>query len=436
MNAQFDQARDLFLAGIGAFESGRYAEAEKSFELSLALLPDRISTLNNLASTRISLGKPEAALSVLDKVLAREPENLDAWSHRGAALAALKRHDEALACYDRVLAADPSRIKVEFHRGITLGLLERDDEAIAALDRVLAREPAHAEAWLRRGQSLLRQVKHDDALESIGKALSLEPGFAEAWTVRGTVLAELKRTDEAASAFEQAIASGGDEKLNGFFLAGMKTGARPVEAPRHYVESMFDDYAERFDEHLVEVLHYQAHRILVDSLRAASPRRFERALDLGCGTGLCGALLQPIAGRIDGVDLSSNMLEKAKDRGIYDDLVRADIGDFLHDTPKRYDLVVAGDVFIYVSELSRIFAGVARVTDPGGVFCFSCELIDEAEGDAEVVLRDTLRFAQSERYVRRLADEHGFAVERIERRPVREDRHQPIPGLYVFLRRR
>ncbi|MEO7760284.1 MAG: tetratricopeptide repeat protein [Casimicrobiaceae bacterium] len=432
MNESFEKAREYFLAGISAFESGRFGEAETDFELSLAMVPGRVSTLNNLASARIHLAKPDAALAALEIVLAREPDNLEALSHRGAALAQLDRHADALACYERVLAADPDRRAVIFHRGTTLGLLDRDPEAIAEFDRLLILEPRHAEAWLRRGQSLLRQVEHEQALESCAKALAIDPLFAEAWTVRGTILAELKRHEEAAAAFEQAIANGGDEKLNGFFLAGMRSSGPPAAPPRHYVETLFDEYAGTFDDHLVQVLHYQAHNILIESLRLLTSRRFERALDLGCGTGLCGVLLQPIAAAIDGVDLSANMLEKAAGRHVYAELVHADIGEHLHATGQRYDLVVAGDVFIYIGDLSAIFAGVVRVLDAGGAFCFSAELVDDNE---DFVLRSTLRYAQSERFIRRLAREHGFAIDRIDRRPVREDRHQPIAGLFVFLTR-
>jgi predicted TPR repeat methyltransferase len=377
MSDAFERARDLFLAGINAFESGRYSEAEKNFETSLTLIPERISTLNNLAGTRIKLGKPQEALQALDNVLAREPANLEALSHRGAALTLLDRHDEAIACYD----------------------------------------------------SFLRLLDHEQALSSIGKALDIDPSFAEAWTIRGTILAELKHSDDAADAFEQAIRHGGDEMLNGFFLAGMRSGDQPAAAPRHYVETLFDDYAETFDDHLVNVLHYRAHD-LIESLRTLNPRRFERVLDLGCGTGLCGRLLKPIADRLDGVDLSANMLEKASKRGIYADLVHADIGEYLQRTERTYDLVVAGDVFIYIGDLSSIFAGVARVIEPGGWFCFSTE---EAEGDDEFALRTTLRYAHSERFIRRMAAESGFAIREIQHRPVREDRQQPIPGLFVHL---
>ncbi|MBP8298659.1 MAG: methyltransferase domain-containing protein, partial [Burkholderiales bacterium] len=96
----------------------------------------------------------------------------------------------------------------------------------------------------------------------------------------------------------------------------------------------------------------------------------------------------------------------------------------------RYDLVLAADVFIYVGDLESVFAGVRRVLDPGGVFCFSAEL---AGSDGDFELKLTLRYGQSERYLRALAQRHAFAVERVLRQPIREDRQQPVAGLYVYL---
>ena len=76
---------------------------------------------------------------------------------------------------------------------------------------------------------------------------------------------------------------------------------------------------------------------------------------------------------------------------------------------------------------------VSRVADQGGWFCFSTEMLED---DEDFALRTTLRYAHSERFIRRLAEEYGFAIDRIDKRPVREDRHQPIPGLFVFLTKR
>ena len=127
------------------------------------------------------------------------------------------------------------------------------------------------------------------------------------------------------------------------------------------------------------------------------------------------------------------MLEKAAERKLYADLCHADIGEHLRVTDRRYDLVFAGDVFIYIGDLSPIFAGVARVLEPGGAFCFSAEMHD---GPGDYTLRATLRYAHSEISIRRLAAEHGFAVEEIDSHPVREDQQQPIPGLLVYLTKR
>ena len=56
------------------------------------------------------------------------------------------------------------------------------------------------------------------------------------------------------------------------------------------------------------------------------PGRAELAiLDLGCGTGLAGAAFKPLAARLDGVDLSPAMIEKARARQIYDHLQVADL---------------------------------------------------------------------------------------------------------------
>ena len=143
----------------------------------------------------------------------------------------------------------------------------------------------------------------------------------------------------------------------------------------------------------MQVLNYQAHRVLVEQL-AALGRSFERALDLGCGTGLCGPLMQA-----DGASgwtawtCRRNMLAKAQALGVYDAPARRTTwSTILATTGDRYDLVLSADVFIYVGALEAVFDGVARVIEPGGVFCFSVEL---APDEQDFVLRPSQRYAHS-----------------------------------------
>ena len=397
----FEQAKQLFLDGLQAFQAQRFETAEQRFQASLALLPGRISTLVNLAATQVKLARPQEALATAEQVLAAEPGNADAWFHKASALGQLARHREALAGYEKVLA---------------LGTL-----------------PA-AEPWLRHGQTLQALDQPERALASYDKALAADPTLAQAWSNRGGILREMNRGAEAAEAFRQALAHGADAELHRYYLASVSAQPLPPTAPAHYVETLFDDYADEFDAHLVDVLGYRAHSTLVDHLAGLGRGPFRSALDLGCGTGLCAPLLKPMTQRLAGVDLSSQMLEKAHALNLYDELVHADIVAHLQQTQARHDLVASADVFIYVGDLDPVFAALHRVLEPGGLFCFSAECASSERPDFELL--PSLRYAHSERYLRALAERHSFEWLRLVRAPIREDQRTSIPGLYVYLQRR
>lgn len=364
MSGNFEQAREFFRQGIAHYEAGRFAQAERDFAASLALLPGRVSTLTNLGATRLKLGRIQDAADLLEEALAQEPGNVEALGHRATALAELGDHVQALACAERALVVDP---------------------ALAAV-----------------------------------------------WTLRANLLKELRRLDEARTCFEKAIALGADSALNRYSLAAVSGQAPPASPPRDYVESLFDSYADDFEPHLVHVLNYRAPDLLIEPL-AREGRRFSRALDLGCGTGLCGVLMRPLAAKLDGVDLSANMVARSLARGVYDTVQQADLVEHLRGTPERYDLVVAADVFIYVGALEAVFAAVAQAMDAGGVFCFS---VESAPDDADYVLRPSLRYAHSLAYIRKLAAQNAFGVALTSEHPIREDQRTPIPGLFAWLSRR
>jgi predicted TPR repeat methyltransferase len=363
MSGNFEQAKAFFLQGLEHYRAGRFAQAERDYAASLALLPGRASTLTNLGAARVKLGRMQDAIDVLDEALAQEPGNAEAVGHRATALAELGRRPEALAGFEHLL--------------------------------------------------------------------QLEPGHGLAWSLRGLLLRDEGRLGEAAASFRKAIELGADPQLNGHYLAGV-TGAAPPAPPRHYVEGLFDSYAEGFEQHLVDVLKYRAHELLAGRVLAAQ-RRYAAALDLGCGTGLCGSLVRPVAQWLEGVDLSANMVRQARARSVYDRVEQGDVVQHLAAATRRFELVLAADVFIYVGALEQVFAETTRVLEPGGLFCFSVEAAGE---DEEFALRPSLRYVHSERYLRRLAAAHGFEVEAVQRHPIREDQQRPIPGLFAWLVRR
>jgi predicted TPR repeat methyltransferase len=178
-------------------------------------------------------------------------------------------------------------------------------------------------------------------------------------------------------------------------------------------------------------LKYRIPDLLFDAIEHLVPARNLDILDLGCGTGLLGARLHPLARTLTGVDISTNMLEVARQRQIYDNLVCSELTEFLQMQTKKFDLAVAADVFAYVGDLSRVFHEVRGALRDGGVFAFSVEAGEELDFE----LRSTLRYAHSAAYVRRLSQDHGFVLEAIQSKALRREAGDDVVGHLAILRR-
>ena len=161
----------------------------------------------------------------------------------------------------------------------------------------------------------------------------------------------------------------------------------PGALPEAYVARLFDDYAPRFEAHLVTNLGYRGPALIVNALDAIAPsRRFPSAVDLGSGAGLMGEALRGRVDHLTGVDLSAAMIAKARERGIYDRLAVGEAAAMLRSQPSGvFDLVVAADMLVYVGDLKPLFAATSAALAVGGLFAFSVETHDgeglQARGD-------------------------------------------------------
>lgn len=356
---------------------------------------------------------------------------------RAAFVAGLKCHRagapaQAEAHYRESLDLVPGRASTLINLAAVELQLARPQDALASADGALGVEPGSVDALLHRATALAQLGRVHEALAAFERLLALEPTHAAAWSLHGSVLREMQRFDAAAVAFRQALRHGADPELNAYYLAAVAAGNAPPASPPAYVQGLFDRYADEFDQHLVGQLHYQGHRHLVDGLLAVAGGPFASALDLGCGTGLCGPLVRPHVQRLTGVDLSARMLDKARELDVYDRLEHADVVDFMRRTEDRHELLMAADVFIYIGDLQPLFEAARRVMDRG-VFCFSVEAL--ADGDRDYRLQPSLRYAHSKACLLRLAAQHGFEPIALRSAPVREDQRDAVAGLYVYLKR-
>jgi len=283
-------------------------------------------------------------------------------------------------------------------------------------------------------EALFASQDYADAAELMLGAVELAPDWALGWFRLGEMQEAAGDLEAAALAWTMALKLDPADRPGSALKLALIGKAPPASAPPSaFVEALFDQYAPNFDTALVEKLDYRVPQYLDEAIRAVpgAGRRFRLALDLGCGTGLMGERLRPIVERLEGFDISAEMLRKAERKGVYDHLGKADLQQFAY-AGTAPDLVTAADVFMYVGALETIVATVAGLLGVDGLFAFSVEKLDEAGGFA---LQPSRRYAHSEPYVRAVLAGNGFSVLSLEERVIRQDRREPVAGLIVVARR-
>ncbi|MBZ9683085.1 MULTISPECIES: methyltransferase domain-containing protein [unclassified Mesorhizobium] len=278
-------------------------------------------------------------------------------------------------------------------------------------------------------EMLVASGDHAAAAELLLGGLELAPQWAMGWFRLGEMQEASGRLDLAAQAWRTALKLDPADR-QGAALKLQLIGKGPVfmAPPSAFVETLFDHYAETFETMLVGKLDYRLPEVLDAAIRKARPGRFRLALDLGCGTGLMGEKLRPIVDRLEGFDISARMLKKARAKGIYDALTKADLQDFSYSGDKA-DLVTSADVLIYIGGLEGLVGTVAGLLAEGGLFVFSVESL--AEGGGEFALQPSRRYAHSDGYVVRTLEANCLSVLALEPTTIRWDRREPVKGLAV-----
>jgi predicted TPR repeat methyltransferase len=300
-------------------------------------------------------------------------------------------------------------------------------------DPTLDRRYAWAEAALKDGDA-------QAAVEILDQTLAKAYHFTAAWHLYGLAQEMLGRNEDAATAWRQCLTLDPNDHF-GARLDLARIGAMAAEdaTSENFSGALFDGYAERFDSHLTQALHYNAPALLKETLarisdNAGRPFRFDTVYDLGCGTGLMGEAIRAETGFLAGCDLSPRMIERARAKlrtdgePLYDKLAVAGLTSFLASRPDHSaELVIAADVFVYLGELGPVFAQSARVLAPGGLLAFT---VQSHPGDGVVVGADR-RFAHAESWLRQRLEEARLRPLSIEPASTRQDRGVAVPGLIV-----
>jgi predicted TPR repeat methyltransferase len=213
-------------------------------------------------------------------------------------------------------------------------------------------------------------------------------------------------------------------------LVSLRDDPPPPRVPDACIKQLYERFSTFYESNMCEELGYQGPQHLLDVvLDTVGPRRGLSVLDLGCGTGLAGEALRPLASRLVGVDLSAEMLAKARDRNIYDELAVGELTQWLASTRQFFDLIIACDTFIYFGDLTQVVGPSTRRLNPGGKIAFS---VEQAE-TPPFRLTDSGRYEHHSQHIRHVAGTFEMQVANHREAFLRTEYGREVLGHYVCL---
>lgn len=378
-------------------------------------------------------GNPEGAQQSGRRALELAPDWPVAVTEVALLLARQNQFPEAISLATRAVDLDGDNPDV---LGRVIDIAHRAqhmDLAIQWLERAVALKPEHLHIRYLLARDLAQLGQHERALEGLDVLIQAKPN--DPILLLGRLKSRLALGDkELARADGQELVDLDPANSEYQFWSNLSQDKIPERYPSSMIREMYDGFAEVFDQHLVSGLKYSLPVEVAARIRQLYPDNRLNMLDLGCGTGLLGQQLGRIDGALVGVELSSKMIEKAARHGVYDRFHNVDLNEALEETPDSlWDLITALDVFIYVGELSAAIRNAFRVLRPGGHFIFSCETAQE--GEADMVLRPTQRYAHKASYIEAMCRAAGFAEVTLDPMPLRYEKTVQVQGFLVTARK-
>jgi predicted TPR repeat methyltransferase len=435
MDASDPPSRELTIdeaiaVAIGLQKQQHLAEAEQLYTRVLELSPHHPDALHYTGLLAHQQGRGDDAVALIEESLTLAPNQADWHSNYAIVLQSRGRFDDAISEYERAISIDPWHANAHSNLGVLLRVTGNKEEAEAAYRTAIQLAPDHADAYTNLGILLNGFGRSKEASDCFCKALTLRPKHRD--TRRLLVLAHcmIGEVDAAVKLLQEWLADEPDDPIAAHMLAASTGRNVPSRASDAFVVNTFDGFASSFEVKL-ESLSYRAPTLVADALADAGLAADGRlvVLDAGCGTGLCGPLLRPYASRLVGVDLSGGMLDHARDKEIYTDLIQSELTEFLAGQRRAFDVIVAADTLVYFGDLWPFCKAAAGALRPAGHLVFTVEH-KAAQDDADFRLELHGRYSHSDDYIRRTLDNIGLSSE-VQRADLRMEAGEPVAGLVV-----
>ncbi len=394
-----DEKHERALGQLGeiALQQSQYKKACDYFSKRLLINKHHAESWHSLGQAELKRGLIEEAITSLEHCLAEEHQHPQAHHDLANALVHQGDHPKALSHYFRQIEVSPLP-ETFYNIGVLLMYQEHNKDAILYLEKALEMKPDNVSGHINLANIYLKQEQYEQAQSHYESALDFDPDNQEIQHI----LAALHETNTS------------------------------LRAPGIYLTHLFDQYAPYYDKHLTEHLRYQAPKALIHLIQEQCQHSNPQwtILDLGCGTGLVGEHVKPLAKKLTGIDISPEMIAAAKQKNLYDALYTDDI-DTLLPTMEMSNLIIAADVLSYYGELTPVFQLCYNNLSEDGLFTFTVE----KGSSPDYLLQKTLRYCHSQSYIESALDDAGFMLLDLDNIILREQRRKPVHGFAVIAKK-
>jgi predicted TPR repeat methyltransferase len=143
-------------------------------------------------------------------------------------------------------------------------------------------------------------------------------------------------------------------------------GAYALQTPEDSV-NYYRDWAAKYDAEFARGMDYVYPATVAAVFREMAGPGDVPILDVGAGTGLVGLALAG-AGPVDGLDISAEMLEVARAKGCYRDVIVGDLTRVLALGDGKYGGLVSAGTFTHGHVGAEALDELVRIARPGALF--------------------------------------------------------------------
>ena len=351
-------------------------KAEQLYRQAIRLNPKYIDALNALAALLSRKSCYQEAEQLFKEVMNLSPQNIAARINYADMLYHAGRLQEAVERYHEALPLAPNSPELSNNFGIILKDLGEYEEALGLFFNALGK------------------YKNND---------SVSINIAE--TLTKLAIQDSQKAQEIAKNWQKSYP-------NNIFARHFNQD----NVDKEYSAKLFDNFAPTYEKTL-ENIQYNLPQEIQNTIGV--PKGL--IIDLGCGTGKIAERLKSADNTFIGVDISQKMLDIAQTKGLYKELICADILNWLKvKLPKQTSLIIAADVFCYIKDLSEIIQACAPYP-----LCFSIEKssTDKTEFSA------TGRYQHATSEINHLLTKNGYSKINQKLITLRQEDNKNVDGL-------